>query len=129
MKSDPTLPTDNPMPLRRALGRVKGLFVSHIRQALSAGAYRGWLPSKPSNQLITRSWENNAQGIHKSWGHERTDYSILADVITRYHIHSVLDAGCGSGRLFELYERCGVTRVMGTDISETALQLAHAASS
>lgn len=110
------------------MGRAKGLVISHSRQVLSRCAYRGWLPSKLSARLIARFWENCAQDVHDRYGHEQTDFAVLQSVITRYHIQSVLDAGCGSGRLFGLYERCGITRVVGTDISETALQLARAAS-
>jgi len=110
------------------MGRAKGLVISHSRQVLSSYAYRGWLPSKLSARLIARFWENHAQDVHDRYGHEQTDFAVLESIITRYQIQSVLDAGCGSGRLFSLYERCGITRVVGTDISETALQLARAAS-
>lgn len=121
MKSDPAGPTNARSPLRRALSTVKGLVVSHTRLALSNWAYRGWLPSRHSHWHIKRFWENSAHSIHQEWGRDQTDYAVLATVISRYHVRSVLDAGCGSGRLFELYERCGITRIVGTDISETAL--------
>ena len=112
---------------RRILARWKGWLVSRLRADVYALAYSGLLPARWRRHLITQFWESMAEAIHAEWGSERDDYAVLGEVLWRYRPASLLDAGCGSGRLFPLYRQCGIQRVVGTDISERALEIAHAA--
>jgi SAM-dependent methyltransferase len=112
---------------RQIMASWKGWLVSRLRAGVYALAYSGLLPAHWRRRLITQFWENMAGAIHATWGSERNDYATLGDVLWRYRPASLLDAGCGSGRLFPLYLQCGVQQVVGTDISERALEIAHKA--
>lgn len=103
----------------------KGAILARWMAGVYALAYRGWLPSLWRQELLAQYWENNAASIHEQWGSGRNDYAVLGDVLLRYRPYSLLDAGCGSGRLFPLYQQCGVLQVVSTDISTTALDIAH----
>ena len=46
-------------------------------------------------------------------------------LIKTYRPNSILDVGCGSGRLFDLYVDNHITDVIGIHISKTALAIAH----
>ena len=110
---------------RRILGRVKGYLISHLKAGAYTVAYSGLLPATWRRRLIAQFWENKAAAIHAEWGSGRDDYAVLGQVLARYRPVSLLDAGCGSGRLFPLYQQCGVQQVVGTDISESALEIAR----
>lgn len=109
------------MPLRRArtwLGRAR--FVG--REAARALWYR--LPLPASRRYVRQLWDAKAEMIHATWGQDDHDFATIGRLITKYGAQSVLDVGCGSGRLFGLYQARGVTRVLGVDISEKAVALA-----
>jgi SAM-dependent methyltransferase len=107
------------------LGRWKGYLLSHLREAVYALAYADLLPAPWRRHLIARFWEQKAESIHAEWGHGRHDFDVLRDVLRRYRPARLLDAGCGSGRLFPLYQECGIPHVVGVDVSETALEIAR----
>ena len=111
--------------LRRIAGRIKGYGISHIRQGTYFLAYHNLLPHSWSGRLISNFWDEQAPGIHARWGKGTDDYAALRSVIARYQCQSVLDAGCGSGRLFPLYRQCGMKSITGIDLSATALALAR----
>jgi SAM-dependent methyltransferase len=113
--------------LRKAAGHIKGFGISHFRHGLSFLAYRNLLPPGWSDRLISNFWEERALDIHARWGKGTDDYAALRRIIARYQWKSVLDVGCGSGRLFPLYRQCGVQYITGIDLSVTALALAHEA--
>ncbi len=113
--------------LRKMAGRIKGYGISHLRYGLTFLAYRNLLPHIWSNRLISSFWEEQAVDVHRHWGQGTYDYAALRHIIARYQCKSVLDVGCGSGRLFPLYRQCGVQRVTGIDLSVTALSLARQA--
>lgn len=106
-------------------GRVKGYVLSHLKAGAYALAYGGLLPAAWRRRLIARFWESKAEVIHAEWGGGKEDYGALGEVLRRYRPDRLLDAGCGSGRLFPLYQQCGVGHVVGVDLSETALDLAR----
>ncbi|WP_423224720.1 class I SAM-dependent methyltransferase [Candidatus Amarolinea aalborgensis] len=110
---------------RRMAGRWKGALMSQMKAGVYALAYRGLLPATWRQRLIAQFWENNAAAIHAQWGSGRGDHAVLGEVLKRYAPVSLLDAGCGSGRLFSLYQECGVRYIVGTDISEAALEIAR----
>lgn len=70
-------------------------------------------------------WNIRADDIDKQWGAGQADYELLADIIKEINPDRILDIGCGSGRLFPLYERLQIVGVIGQDISQTALKIAQ----
>jgi len=70
-------------------------------------------------------WNFRARDISETYGASTSDFEILLTVIASVNANRVLDLGCGSGRLFPLYERLGL-HVVGQDISRNALNLAKA---
>jgi SAM-dependent methyltransferase len=110
---------------RRILGLGKGYLLSVFAQARNSLAYNGLIPSGWGERLITRFWESSAEAIHGQWGSGRDDYLVLGKILDRYHPLTLLDVGCGSGRLFPLYAEKGITDFVGVDISEKALAIAR----
>ncbi|MEZ4622850.1 MAG: class I SAM-dependent methyltransferase [Caldilineaceae bacterium] len=110
--------------LRHWLGAKK----YRMGQAIRALAYR--TPTPVGRAVVNRFWEEQAAIIHKQWGEENHDFAVLETIFAAYAEEyqplSVLDVGCGSGRLFGLYQQCGITDIVGMDISENALALAGA---
>lgn len=94
-----------------------------IGQTLRKLAYR--TPTPWSKQVVARFWEEQAEFIHQQWGYDQHDFAILSRIFTHYGVTAVIDVGCGSGRLFDLYAQQGLRDVVGVDISEKALQLAN----
>jgi ubiquinone/menaquinone biosynthesis C-methylase UbiE len=92
-------------------------------QAVRAVVYR--LPTPWSQRTVSEVWENWANMIHERWGNVEHDYEILSRLFTTYEPQSILDVGCGSGRLFKLYAQHGIQDVVGIDISAQALSLAR----
>jgi SAM-dependent methyltransferase len=66
-----------------------------------------------------------APEIDRQWGTEEDDFAVISNLLDRYRPLSVLDVGCGSGRLFGVYLEHRVPCVLGLDISEKALALAN----
>ena len=81
-------------------------------------------------------WDLRANDIHDSWGEDPFDYATLGDVINYIKPSCILDIGCGSGRLFNLYSRLKINElfnssssfkineIVGQDISQMALNIA-----
>src|SRR5579859_7155974 len=65
-------------------------------------------------------WNRKTPRTDARWGAGRDDYAVLADVFRELSVRSVLDLGCGSGRLFPLYAQHGI-HAIGVDISGVAL--------
>ncbi len=70
-------------------------------------------------------WEHRAFDIDQKWGTANHDYTLLSEVILSLEPKRVLDVGCGSGRLFPLYNDLKVSEVVGQDISNKALKIAR----
>jgi len=76
--------------------------------------------------LVTDMWWNcKVPKVYQAWADATDDHSVLIDIFRRYGIATVLDIGCGAGRLFPLYAAHGIAAV-GTDISARALAIARA---
>jgi SAM-dependent methyltransferase len=69
-------------------------------------------------------WEAEATRIHARYGHLSHDYSLLNDIIRCTHVTSVLEIGCGSGRLFPAYLKNNLNPIWAQDVSSTALAIA-----
>lgn len=72
--------------------------------------------------VATTWWNYKVPQASQAWAKADNDYPILVEIFRRYHITTVLDVGCGAGRLFPLYAAEGIAAV-GTDISARALAL------
>lgn len=96
-------------------------------QAVRALAYR--TPTPWGHRVVTSFWEEQATLIHEQWGEETHDFALLTSLFHKYAMPSaplsILDVGCGSGRLFGLYQAEGIHDIVGLDISERALALAN----
>lgn len=108
--------------LRHWLGTKK----YEMGQAVRALAYR--TPTAWGKRVVADFWEEQAIPIHEQWGEEQHDFAVIKTILARFEndsqAHSVLDVGCGSGRLFGLYQTNGIVDIVGLDISEKALALA-----
>jgi 2-polyprenyl-3-methyl-5-hydroxy-6-metoxy-1,4-benzoquinol methylase len=94
--------------------------VSRYRNALRISIIRRAFP-----MLSLRSfWDQKAEYVHKQWGGWTHDFEVIADCVRTINAHSVLDVGCGDGRLFPLYYESGL-RFCGCDLSRAALRLAR----
>ncbi len=71
-----------------------------------------------------RFWQAMAQEVHDRWGRGRDDFALYGGILDRSRARSILDLGCGSGRLFPLYREKNIGDVLGVDISRRALQIA-----
>lgn len=91
------------------------------RKGLRRVAYSSSLSDE--NQLKARRlfWNSRANWIQYRWGAGKADYQIISEIIINHNITSVLDLGCGSGRLFPLYESLSIDDVLGVDFSKNAL--------
>lgn len=70
-------------------------------------------------------WNQRASDIDRKWGREKHDYVLLSRVISFVKPRRLLDFGCGSGRLFPLYNNLKIKEVIGQDVSSEALKIAE----
>jgi glycosyltransferase involved in cell wall biosynthesis len=69
-------------------------------------------------------WDLAAYDIDRRYGGLKHDYETLELLIAKMTPRRILDVGCGSGRLFPLYQSMGIKEIYGQDISRAALNLA-----
>jgi len=69
-------------------------------------------------------WNGLAAHVHSHWGYDDYDFDVVAKCIETIGAESVVDVGCGSGRLFPLFIEQRV-EFCGCDISPAALSLAR----
>lgn len=94
--------------------------VSRYRNVLRISIIRRAFP-----MLSLRSfWDQIAEPFHRQWGAWTHDFEVITDCVRTINAHSVLDVGCGNGRLFPLYYERGL-RFCGCDLSPAALRLAR----
>ncbi len=70
-------------------------------------------------------WEFRAPDLHRTATANEAESTLIRDIISRYGVQSILDVGCGTGRLFPTYKAAGIQRVLGIDISGRALAIAR----
>lgn len=69
------------------------------------------------------SWEQDAYRIHEKYGFLSHDFPVIDGVIRSHNINSVLEIGCGTGRLFPAYLKRRLNPIFGNDISTRAIEL------
>ncbi len=69
-------------------------------------------------------WEFRTADLYRSAVASESEAAVIRDFIRRNGVESVLDVGCGTGRLFPIYEELGLGRVLGVDIAGRALAIA-----
>jgi len=104
----------------RTLGRKVKRKLKSI--AISPGSDNSHRDNDESN-LSPRNWESLALALHYQCGHLSHDFSVLGQVIDKTEARSVLEAGCGSGRLVPVYLAHNVQIILLQDVSERALDL------
>lgn len=108
-------------PLRRLLDRVKGRHPALYWRTRNAGALAAWYADRArpaaGSPYDDRFWDGAEVG---DWdGFART-------LLHRFPVRSVLDVGCGGGRLLEALRSVDPTlRLKGVDASAPALQRAR----
>jgi SAM-dependent methyltransferase len=68
-------------------------------------------------------WESQAPILHNRFGYLSHDFPVLGRVIDKTRARSVLEIGCGSGRLVPVYLTHDVQTIWLQDVSERALDL------
>jgi SAM-dependent methyltransferase len=99
--------------------------LSRARSLHGTLAYSGFLPRAWRSRQIELFWERQAPSIYAKWGKSRHDVGVVGRILETYRPASVLDVGCGTGRLFDLYRAQGVREIAGVDIAAAALARAH----
>ena len=69
-------------------------------------------------------WEFRAKNIDQLWGTQQDDYPVLKNILQETEAKSILDIGCGTGRLFPLFLQEKIPIVVGQDVSRWALRKA-----
>jgi len=69
-------------------------------------------------------WEFRTPDLHRTTQTPAAEVDLIRDVIGRYGVESLVDVGCGTGRLFPVYHAAGVKRILGIDIAGRALAVA-----
>ena len=70
-------------------------------------------------------WERVAKKHATVYGLSSHDFNVIDHLLTLTQAKKILDFGCGSGRLFPLYLKNNAEEIVGIDISENALKIAH----
>jgi len=107
---------------RRRPRLLEGLWRAARKAVLWAYGHAGIYKSSLGRRLY---WRLRAKGLDQQWGEWKGDYEVLGGLLASLAPKRLLDVGCGSGRLFPLYQSCGVQEVVGQDIAQEALGLAR----
>ena len=70
-------------------------------------------------------WYLRAKSIDVRWGKLKGDYGFIKNIILPLKIKTLLDIGCGTGRLFPLYKSLNIKHIVGQDIAKNALDIAE----
>jgi ubiquinone/menaquinone biosynthesis C-methylase UbiE len=113
--------------LRRGYRMVRGLVRTTITQLKNLG--RNPAAADQSGQAADdrpRNWEAMAPVIHERYGYLSHDYLVLTEIIEKIGARSVLEIGCGSGRLVPVYLLHAMNPIWLQDISDSALNICRA---
>lgn len=111
----------------RSVKQAWGWVKSHWRFDVPRLVYLRLLPDSLAKPLQRMLWDFLAPWRYERWGHARGDYPVVEVILKAVSPKSLLDAGCGNGRLFPLYLSVDIPKVVGIDISQVSLEIARRA--
>jgi glycosyltransferase involved in cell wall biosynthesis len=71
----------------------------------------------------TQHWDAVAADLHNRYGYLSHDYAVLGQIIEQTGARSVLEIGCGSGRLMPVYLEQKLDPIIAQDISAEAMKM------
>lgn len=80
-------------------------------------------PSDEQDNIMPLDWDSRAPIIHNRYGYLSHDLPVLSSIIERTASRSVLEIGCGSGRLVPVYLTHNVQTIWLQDVSKRALEI------
>lgn len=102
-----------------------------MRETSLRSGIKSWLPAwavagirrlrRPSRRSY---WNSRAVDLEETYGAETHDFATISRCIQRVGAKSVIEIGCGYGRLFPVYYEQRVD-FLGSDLSEVALASAR----
>jgi hypothetical protein len=111
---------------RVALGGIRRRLRNLLSRVISSSRHLYKVPIADTSHTLTgtpRDWESLANTIHARYGYLSHDYSVLGKVIRETGARSVLEMGCGSGRLMPVYLLHDMNPIWAHDISSCALNI------
>jgi glycosyltransferase involved in cell wall biosynthesis/ubiquinone/menaquinone biosynthesis C-methylase UbiE len=111
---------------RAALGSIRRRLRNLLLKVISSirHVYKVSMADKSRTlTAIARDWDSLANTIHNRDGYLSHDYSVLGKVIRQTGARSVLEMGCGSGRLMPVYLLHDMNPIWAHDISSRALNI------
>ncbi|MBO0738408.1 MAG: glycosyltransferase [Alphaproteobacteria bacterium] len=103
---------------RRSEQQAKRLLWHAVKRGLSVDLTELF----PSDKYrSSRDWDAFAPSVHRIYGYLSHDYPTLDEIVGRIKARSVLEFGCGSGRIVPVYLLHDVANIWLQDLSGTAL--------
>ena len=68
-------------------------------------------------------WDQYSFEIFTKYGNDSIDFDVIKNILIKIKPKTLLDIGCGNGRLFPLYFMQGISDVIGQDISNKAINI------
>jgi GT2 family glycosyltransferase len=111
-------------PEAKAIARALARKIKRKTKSLASGDSQKYYHSdEHTDNLPPRDWDSLALALHNQYGYLSHDFSVLGQVIDKIEARSVLEVGCGSGRLVPVYLAHNVQTILLQDISAQALDL------
>jgi glycosyltransferase involved in cell wall biosynthesis len=100
---------------RKAKRKIKSIAYSYSEKYCHS--------NENTKYLLPRDWDSLALALHNQYGYLSHDFSVLGQVLDKTEVRSVLEVGCGSGRLVPVYLAHNVQTILLQDVSAEALDL------
>ncbi len=95
-----------------------------LRETIRGRGRRAAASPVTEKMAVTREfWEERAAQVHFAYGHHSYDYRLLGELLRKFRPGTLLEIGCGSGRLLPVYLDAGIGDIEMEDISLNALEL------
>ena len=94
-----------------------------LRKMIRGRAQETAAPVGEKMEVTREFWEERAADVHLVYGYHSHDYRALGGVLRQFQPRSLLEIGCGSGRLLPVYLDAGIGDIEMEDISINALEL------
>lgn len=77
--------------------------------------------SSKSDKIRAIYWNSRAKEIDEKWGEAKSDFEVIKKVLNIVKPRTLLDIGCGSGRLFPLYSNVEI--IYAQEVSVKAIKI------